>query len=514
MNGALATPHEAATHAGLRVFERGGSAVDAAVTAAAVLSVVYPHQTSIGGDVWALFARPGEAVRCVNGSGAAAAAIDVESVRARYDVIPDSGPVPVTVPGALAAWETLLGLGGRLGLEAAVSPAIALAAEGIEVSRSLASAIDSRLEQVAADPGLRDRFTDDGRPLERGATVRQPELARSLERIAADGAAAFYRGAVGAAFVEGLRRLGSPLELADLEAHETLLPEPLERTHDGFRFLTAPPNSQGFVLLELLAAAGLDGADPAVSVRAALAADADRDAWLGDPAFSRPPLERLLDPDQARARIAQPAVVSSVEAAGGDTVAVVAIDEEGCAVSLIQSVFQTFGASILEPGTGIVCHNRGRGFSLRPGAPNELRPRTRPAHSLVPLLVLRGEEVVAAVGTMGGRGQPQILHQLLPGVLTPERSLEETLAAPRWVRGALDVGFDEQTVALEQHAGDALEEGLRRAGVPVARIARFDERVGHAQVVRTGSAGYEAASDPRSDGAAGVARLPPPGGLR
>jgi gamma-glutamyltranspeptidase len=514
VSGAIATPHAAATRAALLAFERGGSAVDAALAAAAALCVVYPHQTSIGGDLWALVARPGEPVVCVNGSGAAPAGVDVEALRREHAEIPDSGPVPVTVPGALAAWETLARLGGRLGLAAAVAPAVELASDGIEVSRSLAAGIRSRLPQVAADPGLRAVFTDDGRPLDEGEVVRQPALARSLAQIADAGCAAFYRGSIGAAFVAGLNRLGSPLSLDDLASHETLLPAPLESVHGSVRLVTAPPNSQGFVLLELVAALGLDAADPLDAVEAALLGAADRDAYLGDPATSRPPLELLLDPERARARLSRPATAPAAVVAGGDTVAVTAIDDDGCAVSLIQSVFQTFGASILEAETGIVCHNRGRGFSLRRGAPNELRPGARPAHTLVPLLVLRGEAVLAAFGTMGGRAQPLILFQLLPGALAQDRPLEETLAAARWVTGAADVGFETQTVALEEHADGAIAERLGAGRIPVARIPRFDERVGHAQVVRMGAARLESASDPRSDGESGVARVPPRSGLR
>jgi oxamate amidohydrolase len=514
LSGAIATPHAAATRAGLRAFEHGGSAVDAALAAAAVLTVVYPHQTSIGGDLWALVARPGEPVLCVNGSGAAPIGVDVEAVRARFEEIPDAGPVPVTVPGVVAAWETLAHHGARLGLAAAIAPALELAADGIAVSRSLAAGIRSRLAQVDGDVGLRALFTEDGRPLGEGEIVRQPALARSLERITAEGSGAFYRGAVGAAFVAGLRRLGSPMTEDDLARHETLLPEPLETTSNGLRLLTAPPNSQGFLLLELVAMLGLGGVDPLDAVEAALLAAADRDAYLGDPETSRPPLERLLDPVHAPARLGESADGLDPVAAGGDTVAVTAIDGEGCAVSLIQSVFQLFGASILEPETGIVCHNRGRGFSLRSGAPNELRPGARPAHTLLPLLVLRADEVVAAVGTMGGRAQPQILFQILPGVLAPEQPLVETLAVGRWVTGAADLGFEAPTVALEEHADDEVAERLAAGRLPLARIPRHDERAGHAQVVRVSGSGLEAASDPRSDGAAGVVSHPPGSGLR
>jgi gamma-glutamyltranspeptidase len=258
------------------------------------------------------------------------------------------------------------------------------------------------------------------------------------------------------------------------------------------------------VLLEMLAALGTLEPEPADALTAALLGIEDRDAWLGDPRCTEIPLDRLLDPEQARARLAEtrraPAAAS---AAKGDTVAVVAVDDEGRGVSLIQSVFNTFGAAILEPATGIISQNRGRGFSLRPGAPNELAPGARPMHTLTPLMVLEGGKVRAAVGTMGGRAQPQILLQALGGTVGGA-SLEETLARPRWAVGARDLGFDRQTVVLEEHASAGLEASLAEVGLPVVRIPRHDERVGHTQLVRAGGPGLEAASDPRSDGEAAV----------
>ena len=333
MGGAIATPHVDATRAGVRAYARGGNALDAAVAAAAVLTVVYPHQTAIGGDLWAVVADPGGAVRAVDGSGAAPAGVDVGALRSRFDEMPDTGPAPVTVPGTVSAWETLVGLGAELGLAAAIEPAAVLARDGIEVSHSLAVGIRSRLDAVSADEGLRGHFTDDGAPLTEGAQIRQPALARSLEQIAAEGGSALYHGEIGRAFVEGLRGLGSPMTPDDLQAHRTEIVTPLTLDLAGVRFATAPPGSQGFVLLEMLAALGTLDPEPGDALAAALLGIEDRDAWLGDPRLTEIPLDRLLDPEQARARLGERRrTPAAAGAAGGDTVAVVAVDADGRAV--------------------------------------------------------------------------------------------------------------------------------------------------------------------------------------
>jgi gamma-glutamyltranspeptidase/glutathione hydrolase len=234
----------------------------------------------------------------------------------------------------------------------------------------------------------------------------------------------------------------------------------------------------------------------------------DRDKYLGDPQRSPVPLDTLLNPQLLQKRMRAQGIVSSgrcTPPAHGDTVAVCSLDNDGLGVSLIQSVFQLFGSGILEPRTGVIFHNRGRGFSLTAGAPNELAPRTRPAHTLMPLLVRRRGRLAAVMGTMGGRAQPQILAQLLGGVLDGQTPLGTTLRAPRWVAGSLDIDFPEPTLAIEADAPVGFAQALTAPGFKQARIPPLSEIVGHAQVIRVaGTGGLEAASDPRSDGEAVV----------
>jgi gamma-glutamyltranspeptidase len=414
---AIACPHEEATHAGEDAFRSGGTAVDAALAAAAVLTVAYPHMCAIGGDAMALVARPDGTVTAVVGAGAAPAAADPGALG---DAMPWQGPHTITVPGMVDAWGTMAGLGTRLPWMDLLAPAIALAREGTAIAPGLARAF-------ADQPDMRARFADD---------LRQPALAATLEAIAANGPRELYEGKTAAALAAGLREAGSPMTAADLERHATEVTEPIALAVGDVEVLTTPRPTQGYVLHEILAA--LDaGEEPADAFRRTAA---ERDRTLAD-------------------------------GRSGDTVAIVAADEDGYAVSLIQSVYGSFGAGILEPRTGILLHNRGAGFSLDPASPNRLQGSKRPAHTLMPVLVRRSGRVEIAQGTMGGRAQPQINAQVLLRLLAGATAAE-AVAAPRIV-------VEGPAVATE---GDA---------------------VGHAQAVRRLPDGdFDAGSDPRADGAA------------
>src|SRR5262245_23723955 len=259
MNGAIASPHTLATRAGFEAFADGGNAIDAALAAAAMLAVVYPHQCSVGGDLFAVVAA-GETTWSVNGSGAAPREIDVSGLRSEHREIPEEGPLSITVPGVVAAWERIAELGSRLGLGRCLARAITVARDGVQVSRSLADGIRFRQAILAKDPGMSTRFFSNGLPLAQGALLRQPELASTLESIAANGASCFYRGPVAEDLVSGLRSSGSPLTLGDLSSHVTEITAPLELHCAGFSLQTSPPNSQGFVLLETMAALEAVGA--------------------------------------------------------------------------------------------------------------------------------------------------------------------------------------------------------------------------------------------------------------
>jgi gamma-glutamyltranspeptidase len=499
----LAAPHPAALTAARRAARRGGNAVDAALAAAAALTVVYPHQCSLGGDLIALVHSPGPggSVSAVVSAGAAAQAVDVDALRAADRRMPAQGPQTVTVPGVVAGWTALAEAHGTPGaLAAALRDAAGLAEEGATVSAGLARAVREQAARIAADPGLTALLTSPGgAAVAEGDPLPQPRLAGVL-RALADDPSSFYRGAVAEALADGLRRAGSPLTAADLAAHRAEFAEPLTLDVAGTRWWTAPPPSQGASLLAVLEAAAGAAKLPepertGVLVARCQDASAARDRLLGDPRGARPDLDGLLRPAPlAGARPPEPPFRPA-----GDTVAITAVDATGLAVSLIQSVYQTFGSGICEPDTGIVLHNRGSAFSLLPGHPALIGPGRRPPHTLCPVLG-RSDGLLLAAGCQGGRAQPQILAQTVPGLMDPAADPAAVLDRPRWVVGARDIGHGTQTLLAEPGSVPASASAFP-SGLPVVVAPGRTDLAGHTQAVRLSADGrLDGASDPRADG--------------
>ncbi|MFJ8486850.1 gamma-glutamyltransferase, partial [Streptomyces sp. NPDC094038] len=497
----VAAPHPAALDAAGRSARRGGNAVDAALAAAAALTVVYPHQCSLGGDLIALVHTPDGTVRAVLSVGAAARDVDVAALRAADRRMPAQGPQTVTVPGVVAGWAALAEAYGTPGaLPAALRYAAGLAREGATVSAGLARAVRECAARIAADPGLSALLTGPGgRPVGEGDPLPQPRLARVLDQLAED-PMSFYRGPVARRLAAGLRRLGSPLTAADLAAHEAESAEPLAVVVAGVTWWAAPPPSQGAVLPALLRAAadaaGLPEPDRTL-VLAARSQDASaaRDRLLGDPHGQPLDLAGLLDP----APLAGAVPPEPPFRPSGDTVAVTAVDSSGLAVSLIQSVYQTFGSGLCEPDTGIVLHNRGSAFSLEPGHPGAPRPGARPPHTLCPVIGT-SDALLLAAGCQGGRAQPQILAQTLPRLADPTADPAAVLGSPRWVTGARDIGFAEPTL-LAEPGSLTTPTDAPLPGLPVVVTAGPTDLAGHTQVVRLARDGrLDGASDPRADG--------------
>jgi oxamate amidohydrolase len=523
---AVATPHHAATDAAADVFRAGGNAVDAAVTAAVTLAVVYPHMCGVGGDLFALVQEPDGQAIAINSSGAAPLGIDADAVRAANARMPERGPLTITVPGAVAGWEAVLAEGGSIPWPAAFDHAIPLAAEGMDVSRSLASTLSAGAPLLDPDPGMREVFYPGGSPAPPGSVLRQPALAASLRAIAERGPGALYGGELGERYAAGLASAGSPMSPADLEGHRIEIAPPLAGRYSGFDVRVVPPNSQGFVLLEILAAIerlGIvtDPLGPDAGTMAHLfrAASADRDRHNADPFVARVPIAALLDDghiaalaDQARGAAepprpsdARPAATSvpDLRHLRGDTIALVTADGDGRAVSLIQSLYNGFGSGILEPDTGIVAHNRGACFTLDASSRNALEGGKRPAHTLMPVLVHRADGLAGVLGTMGGSAQPQInamsVLRLFDLGLTPE----DALRSPRWLVDGMDAADPRRSAIAEAGVPSEAMASLDRAGFEIDVVANLSDDVGHAHAIRCAPDGtMEAASDPRADGSA------------
>lgn len=493
-----------ASQAGLWMLRQGGNAVDAAVSASAVLAVTTQHMCGMGGDLFALVHERGMSAPAVlNASGRSGSGADAERLRTEgHGAMPVNGDIrSVPIPGCVDGWLALHGRFGRLPLGDVLAPAIEYAEDGFPASPLLAA-----VSFVVADlPGGADfRCISQA-----GQKVSRPGVARSLRAVVADGREGFYGGEFG----EGLLALGQgEYEPGDLSQPLADWVDALGLDVWGRRLWTVPPNSQGYLTLAASwIASGLplpnDPDDPMwahLTIEAARQASYDRNDVLHEGADGR----ALLDP----ARLASRRDAISIERAGdlggshapGGTIFLCAVDADRMGVSLIQSNASGFGANIAEPSTGIFLQNRGIGFSLEPGHPAEYGPGRRPPHTLSPALVTAGGgDLEMVIGTMGGDAQPQVLLQLLCRVLHGNEAVGDAVAAPRWVLESIDEASGFRTwsnrghvrVALEPTAPPAWAEGLRHRGHEI-RITHGN--YGHAHAIACRADHLEGASDPRA----------------
>jgi len=522
MRAAVSSDHPLASAAGIEVLRNGGNAVDAAVTMAAVLAVVRPHMNGLGGDAFALIRRAGnDAVLALNGSGRAGALATPDFFRtAGHERIPSRGAASVTVPGALAAWADALARHGTISLADALAPAIRHAEEGFPVTQRLHEDIAESAD-VLNEAG-KAIYLPGGAPPEPGTLLRNPALARTLRSVAQAGPTVFYGGVIGQRIAAFLEQEGGHLRAADLVTHESTWMEPIATDYMGLRILAMPPNTQGVTLLQQmrLAAALADLASlPHNSadylqrlVEIKRLAFADRDRWVADPAFVDVPVERMLNATYAaqRAAIVVPgraadSVTSGIGGAAepvslnapddGDTVYLTAVDEEGNAVSWIQSLFSSFGSGLVEPETGVVLHNRGALYTLDPTHPQVVSPGKRPFHTLSPHMALDGDRLAFTFGTPGGDGQTQTLLQVVNNLLNYHMSPQAAVEAPRF---RSEEGTE---VLLEDRIPVETQRALVTMGYDVRSVSGWTATFGGAQMIRVHptSGALIVASDPRRE---------------
>jgi gamma-glutamyltranspeptidase len=503
---ALATPHALSTTAGVEAFRRGGNALDAALAAAASLTVTLPDNCSLGGDLIAIVRRPNGQVIVVNASGPAPASIDVDAVRERHGhEMPAFTADTVTVPGVLDGWETIWGLGAERPWAEIFSAAIEQARFGVPVADSVATALEGHSDRLRSDPGMAEIFFGSGQALDVGETLVQRELALTLEQVADAGARAFYEGPVGATWITSITANGSALSVEDLADFRSEVTDPLVAEEGGQEMFVAPPNSQGALLLKTLAVLDAWDLDPlsgdAPKFAAAFQAASDaRARHLADPRAAAVPLDVLVGETNHADEPARP-----VRNGSGDTVASVAADNEGWAVSLIQSLFDSFGCGMLDPRTGIIAHNRGSFFSLDPSSPNVFAPKKRPAHTLSPMLVHEDGQLRNVLGTMGGLAQTQILTHVLMH-LRRGRNVAEAVGAPRWTLGALEAHGDRAVIQAEADVAKEAVDALRADGWSTNTIPARSLDVGDAAAISRDRDGtLSAAADARGSGSAVVA---------
>ncbi len=511
----IATPHAQATAAGADVLRRGGNAVDAAIAANAVLTAIYPASCGIGGDAFWIVHDPRAGVVSYNGSGRTPRAAGLEHLPG--GTLPQRGALTVTVPGAVRSWEDVGRAHGTRGLDELLAPAERYAREGFAVTDVVASYCAANEAVLRGDAEATRIFLSRGVPRP-GDVLRNPDLADTLAAIRRGGADAFYQGPVAERIVATLNRLGNRMTADDLAAHRTAPTVPLRLPWRGGELLAHAPNSQGATMLLALGMLAGDGAadEPLwnhLAVEAMKRAIAIRDERFCDPDFGASGVERDLAPDRLRALRAgiDPDHASGRAMAldGGDTIYLCAVDENGMAVSLIESLYMNFGSGIVAEGTGVVLHNRGAYFSTAPGHPNVYAAAKRPLHTLSPAMFLRGGEPELVFGTMGGDSQPQIqvqiAHNIVERGMDPQRALDE----PRWVYGRPnvpgrpDVAAAEKVVVESRLAPDVVA-GLERRGHRVAAIGPYDNAMGHASaiVIDRERGTLAGGADPRADSAA------------
>jgi gamma-glutamyltranspeptidase/glutathione hydrolase len=517
-HGAIATSHPLASAAGLALLQRGANVVDAAVAAAAVLSVVEPHMTGMGGDLFALLwsAREGGLVG-LNASGRAGSGMTRDELLARgHERVPSRGAEAVTVPGALSGWAALLEEHGTISLAEALQPAISLAQDGFPVSPIIARQWAAETDLLRRDAGAAATYLiERTRAPATGEWFRNPDYAATLRLVAERGPEALYGGELGERLAEGVRELGGFLTPEDLRRHRPRWVEPFHADFRGHRVWQLPPNGQGVAALEMLrilepldlAAMGHNGAEYLHHlVEAKKLAFADLARFVADPdQMAVPPAyllgdgfvagrRALLDPRRAAERVDPgPALTSS------ETVYLAAADAEGNMVSLINSIFEAFGSGVVVPGTGFALQNRGSGFTLEAGHCNVAGPGKLPFHTLIPGFVTRPgkdgrQEPWLGYGVMGGSMQPQGHVQLLMNLLVFGMGIQEAIDAPRLRH------LEGRRLALEAPIPDGVRDDLASRGHEIADESQVT--FGGAQAVMRLPRGWAAGSDPRKDGQA------------
>jgi gamma-glutamyltranspeptidase/glutathione hydrolase len=518
----VATSHPLAAQAGLGAMARGGNAVDAAIAAAAAMTIVEPCSNGLGADAFALV-WDGARLHGLNASGRAPAAWTPDYFRARYgadaQTVPRRGWDAVTVPGAVSGWAALSRRFGRLPFADLLAPAIEIAERGyavpVVVQQKWAAA--AGLAEITAQPGFAEAFLPFGRAPHVGERFALPAAARSLRLIAASLGEDFYHGEIARAIAAHAAANGGALTAADLAAHAPEWVEPITQAYRDVVLHEIPPNGQGIAalmalgMLERFELRGL-GADSAAAahlqIEAIKLAFADVMRHVAEPAAMEAAgvlAAHLLDADYlaARARRIDPRRAQAFSAGRpprGGTIYLTAADDEGRMVSFIQSNYMGFGSGVVVPGYGVSLQNRGHSFTLDAAHPNAVAPAKRPFHTIIPAFLTRHGEPLMSFGVMGGHMQPQGHVQTLVRMLDFDQSPQAACDAPRWrFDGGMDLG-------VEPHMAAATVQGLRDLGHRIEHLADSYQDFGAGQFIwRLGDPaveGYVAASDPRRDGAA------------
>ena len=514
--GVVATGQPLAAQAGLQMLQRGGNAVDAALATAICLTVVEPNANGIGADAFALVWDGSGTLHGLNASGRAPATHTPELFAGLgHDKMPTKGWLPVTVPGAPAAWRDLHARFGKLPFATLFEPAIAYAEGGYPVSPGIATGWNAtaRLNKATLTTpefaGWFETFTPGGVAPQAGDLWRSTGHANTLRQIAETNSAAFYTGSIAERIVAFAQKTGGYLTADDLAAHTSTWVDPISTNYRGYDVWEIPPNGQG--IAALIALNILEGFElsryPRESVEsyhlqleAMKLAFADAAAHVADIDYMKASVAGLLDKEYAAQRRKLIGKDAGMPMAGeppdGGTVYLCAADGDGMMVSMIQSNYQGFGSGVVVPGTGVALHNRGAGFVLTEGHPNQVAPGKRPYHTIIPAFLTQNGQAVGPFGVMGGFMQPQGHMQMVVNQVDYGMNPQTALDAPRWqwLRG--------REIEVETAAPQFVLQGLAARGHALS-ARYFGGSFGRGQIIRRLPSGaYVAGSEPRTDGCA------------
>jgi len=523
-HGIAATSQTLASQAAAQILARGGSAIDAAIAANAMLGLVEPMSCGIGGDLFAIYwdTKTGK-LTGLNASGWAPRGLTIEFLKSLgRDTMPQEGIQSVTVPGCVNGWEKLHKRFGRVSWRELFQPAIYYAENGFPVTEIIQDTWKTSAGKLTGDAESREIFLPEGKPPEVGQIFRNRHLAAAYKLIAAQGAPAFYRGDIARAILSKSRRLGGKMSADDLAEFESEWVEPVSTEYRGWKVYELPPNSQGIAALEMLniletfplfnyAPSSLE--DLHLKIEAQKLAYEDLRRYIADPRFAQVPTRGIISKKYGRERAALirgdeancSVTPGKPPAPGGDTVYLSVVDREGNIASLIQSVYLSFGSGVAVGDYGFYLQNRGALFEMDPTHPNALAPRKRPLHTIIPAFMEK-ENIHIGFGIMGGYNQAQAHAQFVSNLVDHNLNIQAALEAPRFTK----LTFGGCDVMIENRVPASVREGLTARGHVLDVLADFSGWMGGGQaVLRDSDTGVNyGASSPRKDGAA-IPEAPP-----
>ena len=523
-NGIVAAESPLAAQAGVRILERGGNAVDAAIATNAMMGVVEPMMNGIGGDLFAIvYDAKADKLYGINASGWAPKGLTIEYLQKQgIRSMPQLGINSITVPGAVDGWQKLADKFGRKKLAEDLAAAIRTARDGFPVPEWTAAYWAGEVDYLRTDEAAAQSYLPGDRTPKVGEVFRNPDLAWSLDQIAQHGREAFYKGEIATKILDSMKRHNGPMTAQDLSEYSSEFVEPISTTYRDWTIYELPPNVQGLAALEMLNIMETFplgqkdwgfGSTKALHamIEAKKLAYADLVKYIGDPRKQKLPVATLLSKEWAtqRAKLIDPdkancdATTGEIPV-GNDTTYLSVVDREGNMVSLIQSNYEAFGSGIVAAGTGFALHDRGGLFSMDPNSPNALAGRKRPLHPIIPAFAQKGD-VRVAFGIMGGWNQSQAHAQFIANLVDFKMNIQAALEAPRFTKRTFS-GCD---VMMENRFGQNVRNELTNKGHKIDLKGSYSSGMGGGQAVMrdsTARVNY-GASDPRKDGQA-VAELP------